>query len=366
MQYLRSHHAFLIFLGLMLFIGEPALPYRNIPGQFKIANIDNMRPRFDRNGQIIDAHDGSLYFFEGQYYLYGTRYKKTDGWDTTNRYVVYTSPDLMNWTFGGDILKDAPPRVYFRPYVIFNRSTKSYVLWFNADARFGVATSNRPQGPFTIHNPDVPMKYKTLGDLGLFVDDDGSAYITYSYGNDRSSLSVQAEPIPHHQITIEKLTSDYLSSAGEDTGPIAGNCESPSLFKRKNIYYLLFDETCAFCKNGSGVRVYTAVRALGPYTYHGNINIRGVDPKNLASPWTTPGEGRRDSIVRAQQTHIAILPGRNADTYMWMGDRLESKKDKIKGHDFQHWEALSFEADGMIRQLQNSGNWSAEIQIDSH
>src|SRR4051812_37273265 len=144
--------------------------------------IDNTAPRRDETGAVIDAHDGALEFFAGRFYLYGTKYGTTDGLHKTNSYVVYSSPDLKTWRFENTLLPDAPPRTYFRPYVKFNQRTGKYVLWYNADDKFGVAVSDVPQGPFTIVNPDVPVKFSShgAGDFGLFVDDDGVAYLAYT------------------------------------------------------------------------------------------------------------------------------------------------------------------------------------------
>ena len=310
-------------------------------------------------GNIIDAHDGCLELFQGKYYLYGTRYGSTDGWGKTNRYVYFSSPDLVTWTPHGEILKDAPPRTYYRPYVKYNRSTGKYVMWYNADNQYGVAIADKPAGPFIISNPNVPVKYsgRGIGDMGLFVDDDGTGYLAYTVGVG-GDFSVKVEPIPHHQICIEKLTRDYLGSSQETSAFVAGNCESPAMFKRKGIYYLLFDNTCAFGVDGSGARVYTATTPLGPFRYRGNINIMAGSARDLPSPWTTPGSGRPDCIIKAQQTHVATLPTDKGTVYIWMGDRWSSRPDGIKGHDFQFWSSpLQFEEDGMIKSL----TWDRDI-----
>ena len=54
-----------------------------------------------------------------------------------------------------------PEGIYYRPYVIYNARTRKYVLWYNWykktwDGQYGVATSDRPQGPFTIQSGKVP------------------------------------------------------------------------------------------------------------------------------------------------------------------------------------------------------------------
>jgi predicted GH43/DUF377 family glycosyl hydrolase len=338
-----------------------------VPPMVRTAAISNVHPRRDLHGEILDAHDGVLEYFEGEYYLYGTRYGSTDGLKTTNRYVCYSSSDLTNWTPHGEILKDAPPRMYFRPYVKFNAKTRKYVLWYNVgiENKDGVATADRPQGPFTIQNPDVHLKHSDLGigDHGLFVDDDGTGYIVYTAPNLAKMTPTEPKEIVNHRVSIEKLTPDYLGSTGESSGFIAGNCESPSMFKRNGTYYLLTDNTCAFCAAGSGARVYTATSPLGPYTYRGNINVEGTTT-DVASPWTQPGTGRANAIIKAQQTHIAILPGINGPAYIWMGDRWNSTPDKIKGHDFQYWSSpLKFDASGMIEQLQFQDYWTLQLPV---
>jgi hypothetical protein len=323
----------------------------------RMVTISNIEPRRDENGDILDAHDGSLEFFEGRFYLYGTHYGGTDGLTDTNRYVCYSTKDLIHWNLEGALLKDPPARIYYRPYVKFNRAARKYVLWYNADNRYGVATSDSPAGPFTIQNPDVQLKYSAqgVGDFGLYVSDDGSGYIAYTalnlaQMNDSGSASPQ-----HHRISIERLASDYLSSTKETSGFIAGNVESPSMFKRKGTFYLLFDNTCAFCKNGSGARVYTARSALGPYLYRTNINSK--DSKEGGASWTSPGSGRSNTIVDAQQTHVAEIPSTSGTLFVWMGDRWGSTPDGIKGHDFQVWLPLEFADHGVIRPLTKLGTW---------
>jgi len=325
------------------------------------ASISNVQPRRDIHGEIMDAHDGCLEYFQGTYYLYGTRYGQTDGFGKSNRYVCYSSPDLATWTPHGEILPDAPPRVYYRPYVKFNQRTRKYVLWCNADNHYLVAVSDTPAGPFTVRNSLVAVKHgDTQGDFGLFLDDDGTGYITYSFCPQNADWSARTEPIKHHQICVEKLTPDYLGSTMESTEPIAGNVESPAMFKHKNTCYLLFDNTCCFGADGSGARVYTAPGPLGPFTYRGNINIKAAAARDLPSPFTTPGTGRPDCIIQAQQTDVATLPAPQGPVFIWMGDRWGSRPDGIKGHDFQYWSRpLQFDSDGMIKQL----TWDDKVAV---
>jgi hypothetical protein len=332
-------------------------------GQGSTVTISNVDPRRDANGDILDAHDGSLEFFDGQFYLYGTRYADSDGLSDSNRYVCYSSKDLVHWEFAGELLKDAPRRIYYRPYVKFNRLTHKYVLWYNADNRFGVATADRPAGPFTIQNPDVSVKYSSqgVGDFGLYVSENGGGYIAYTALNLSQMNDGGSANLAHHRISVERLAPDYLSSTRENSGFIAGNVESPSLFKRKGIYFLLFDNTCAFCPGGSGAQVFPARSVLGPYVYRGNINFNGS--REEGKSWTSPGTGRVDTIVNAQQTHVAEIPSASGTLFMWMGDRWGSTPDGIKGHDFQVWLPLQFDHHNMVRPLTKYNAWQVTLSI---
>ena len=206
----RPAWCFLIFA-----IGAMLLAPFSRPAQvrFHKIEINNLFPRRDNAGNIIDAHDGCLKFFNGRYYLYGTAYGASAGYGINNRYRVYSSADLEHWTFDGELLKSPPDGVYYRPYVVYNRRTKMYVLWYNwypklFEGRVGVAIGKTPVGPFTIVNTRVPLTQAAdrPGDGSLFVDDDGTAYFIYSViGQD-------------HSIWIERLTPDYLGTTRQVSG----------------------------------------------------------------------------------------------------------------------------------------------------
>nr|WP_298999887.1 family 43 glycosylhydrolase [uncultured Allomuricauda sp.] len=228
--------------------------------------MDNTMPRLDEKGQIVDAHDGRVIQFGDTYYWYGTAYGNTNGFTTQNQYRCYTSKDMMNWKYEGRLLEAPPEGVYYRPHVIYNKRTKKYVLWYNWypklwEGQFGVAISDTPQGPFKIVNENVQMHNSKigLGDFGLFVDDDGTGYISYN-------------TIQNHQVSVEKLSNDYLSSTLENGGTISQHMEAGTMFKKDGNYYLLTDYTCCFCNYGSGARVYMSNNPLKGYRLTTNIN----------------------------------------------------------------------------------------------
>jgi Glycosyl hydrolases family 43 len=311
-----------------------------------IVVINDVDPRCDIKGQIIDAHDGCLQFFNGRFYLYGTASGETDGF-TNNSFHVYSSPDLQNWTLEGELLKDRPNAIYYRPYVVFNPNTHKYVLWYNwYPDRYnwigheGVAIGDTPVGPFTTVNSDVRLAHPNNGDGSLFVDDDGTGYFIYTSIAD------------NYTVHVEKLTKDFLYATGQTSQPLTDGVEAPVLFRRGDLYYGLCGPRCAFCPEGSEVQVFTATSPLGPYTTDPQANI---NCRNQNTAQSTNGRivlAGNYPIVSAQQTWVAKIPTAKGTLYLWMGDRWQSCLDGFKGHDFQYWAPLKFSSDGRILPLE--------------
>jgi hypothetical protein len=324
--------------------------------KFRTVTISNTEPRRDVTGAIVDAHDGNLLFANGRYYLYGTAYGKSAGYGINNRFRVYSSPDLEHWTFEGELLKSPPDGVHYNPSVVYNSKTHKYVLWYNWypklwEGQVGVAVSDSPVGPFTIVNLQVQVTQKDQkpGAGTLFVDDDGTGYYIYTAIGAEFGAS-GGDKSPHHSVRVERLTPDFLGSTGQVSDVLAGGCEATSMLKHNGLYYALFDNTCCFCKEGSGARVYVASNPLGPYTQRPNIN-------------RTPGRG---PVVAGQQASIARIPTPDGEALIWIADRWGSRPDGVKGHDFQFWSApLSFDNAGNIMPIANHSQWSLKVRVGS-
>lgn len=249
--------------------------------------VSNMDARIDINGDTIDVHDGRVIQFGDRFYWYGTHYGSTTGFVRTNHFRSYSSPDLMTWTPEGPILDDQPSGIYYRPHVVYHKENKQYVLWYNWypklwEGRFGVATSDSPTGPFTIVNDNVQVAHSKLGvgDYSIFIDDDQTAYLSYN-------------TINGHQLSIERLGENYLSSTLENGGFITNGCEAGAIFKKDQKYYLLTDYTCCFCTQGSGARVYISDTPLTGYKYQNNINrSQGTKAYDLMDWVKSPHEYR--------------------------------------------------------------------------
>ena len=295
--------------------------------------------RFDNLGEAIDAHDGEIAVFDGVYYLYGTSYGCGFEWGKKDApfcgFKVYSSPDMVTWTDKG-FLFDASTPVWqsrcngstygcFRPHVVYNKNTQRYVLWINVydnQVGFRVFTSASPVGPFKevaepslAVNGDAPVAGLNNGDHDTFIDEDGKGYIAYTDWRTKGT------------IVIEELTSDYLSGTGKHvTAVTAGKTEAPSLFRRKNLYYVTYsDPNCGYC-SGTGTSYKTARSPLGPWS-------EGIKISNNSC-------GGQPSFV----SPIELTSG----TMYLYGSDLWNNAAKNEALANYYWAPLNFREDGSI------------------
>lgn len=167
-----------------------------------LVTIDNASPRLDTDGNIVDAHDGSLLLdpVSGRFWLYGTHYQrcplapappapgdcvnKSCGW-YGNTFAAYSSATLESGSWRLESADIAPGMAmnnsvdtYFMPNVIYNKATREYILVFNSQTpRMAalVATGSSAAGPFTILG-DLLLTYACESQLDLWLDPaDGTA-----------------------------------------------------------------------------------------------------------------------------------------------------------------------------------------------
>ena len=300
--------------------------------------IDNTSPRFDTLDRLMDIHDGSLSQWEadGKYYWYGLGYGNCTlsriymppqycsgvflpfgsgcGFNVDHALHVYSSRDLVRWTYEGDVLpmNMRPKGIYFRPKVIFDARTSEYVLWINYLRRQGaswpantplqsyisnistlVAKSTSPTGPFLLATPPTVMtnlQVGGVGDFALIVGPEGSdAYIAYDAWDNG------------HRVRVERLNDDWtasLSGPEHTTGDLSdADVEAPILFERNGWYYLLYGSTCCFCAEGG-----RPSRRPAP--------ARPMEPAGHRSEWLEPIDQLRQALTHAEQLRERSPSGR--------------------------------------------------------
>ncbi|KAL3770078.1 hypothetical protein ACHAW5_003454, partial [Stephanodiscus triporus] len=212
----------------------------------------------DTRGVPINAHGGGFLFHGGTYYWYGeiksgpTYLPASNAeWGGSRVDLVgiscYASSDLLNWEHRGNVLpaSDDPDddlyrdNVAERPKVAYNDRTGKFVMWLHVDgadyarARCGVATSDRPEGPFRYVGSFRPNG-QMARDLTVFVDDE----FDDDGGGKKAYLLVSSED--NASIHASELTDDYTNTTGNYTRIFVGNfTEAPSVFKRRGRYYFI-------------------------------------------------------------------------------------------------------------------------------
>ena len=165
------------------------------------STLSNVLMRKDIYGSPVNSHSGNLYRFGALFYLYGTAYQNCTQpgavCDTAcgyynNRFAVYSTPDLEQWTLLSDNLvpemnHDAPSTEYDEVNVGYNELTQEYVMTFWSgrsefhDSVVTLARSATPEGPFKLAAPAPMHGAKVISDtIALFVDADNTAYLRYN------------------------------------------------------------------------------------------------------------------------------------------------------------------------------------------
>jgi hypothetical protein len=265
------------------------------PSPIRRVVVDN-GARFATSGNRVDVHSGTILRAEdGLFYWYGETYSCGFHWtDPATPYCgaqVYRSSDLTHWQ-GPWPLFDASTQLWqdlcmhqaglvgngcFRPKVVFNQTTRLYVLWLNTPGFSGngyrVLTSRKPTGPFMLtakpdlEDEDIPDwrgdHHTQDGDEGLFVDATGTAWLVWNRGG---------------RLLQERLNSSYTSGDGAPAvimnypqkQPWAG-VESPSEFTHDGWYYIAMSlPRCPYC-SATGTAIEHAASPDGPWTYQGTV-----------------------------------------------------------------------------------------------
>jgi len=220
----------------------------------------------DDKGNHIQAHGGGITKVKNTYYWYGEERRR--GLDSNYRYVsCYSSKDLMNWKFRGDVFKMTDPDslgkkwVLERPKVYHNIKTGKYIMYMHIDgqvkgqkgnysyARVGVAIGDSPTGPYRFIRAFRPLGQESR-DIGQFIDDDGSAYLIF-------------EDRPVKGFHIAKLSEDYLD-VEKDICIIKAPLEGGAVVKYNGLYYAIGSALTSWNPNPN--KYATAKSLEGPWS----------------------------------------------------------------------------------------------------
>ncbi|KAK9640855.1 hypothetical protein HCH54_008614 [Aspergillus fumigatus] len=222
---------------------------------------------------------------------------------TPARYVhTYRSPpakvnflqNLVEWTYVGELLSRqssgdlGPNRVVERPKVLYNEATRKYVMWMHIDdssykeAKTGVATSSSVCGKYTYLGSFQPLGQQSR-DMGLFKDDDGSAY-----------LLTEDRP---NGLRINRLTSDY-TNVTSTVHLFPEHIEAPAMYKKNGVYFMFGSQLTGWSTNDN--KYTTSTSLSGPWSSWANFAPSG---SNTFNSQTTFILGVGDTVMYYHPSH---------------------------------------------------------------
>ena len=361
------------------------------PLSAKLVTIRNDVPRLDMNGDIIDCHSGNIVYYDGLYVIVGEMYKNYSGLHCGKanetaclfpKIVTYSSPDLQAWTFRGEALDgkypNAPFGTHFTPWILPpNERNSNWTLWHNAypngccTGEFWTSTS-KDGALFELVSTNQSGALKIADCNGLFVDEDLTAYNIYS-----------SEAADHH-VSIEVLSSNYSTFAGENLGSFPVRyVEGPILFRRGGWLYASFGSCNCFARAGTGMLVYRARSVMGPWVRQPyDLNCNSTDENAVCGAY---GDRQTGGLtIAAQGISFSYIPLANGSTViLWQGERWQTAPFNnpdcpdecqkpigpcapdpryVKGHGLSYWIPLRFDPDGNVLPLEPFVN-SFELDI---
>ena len=291
----------------------------------KQAAIVNGIPWFDDRGGVVNAHGACIVEEDGRYYLFGEW--KSDKSNAFPGFSCYSSDDLVNWKFENVVLRVQPDgilgpnRVGERVKVMKCPKTGEYVMFMHADDMgykdpyIGYATCKTIDGDYQLQGPLLyqgkPVK---RWDMGTFQDSDGRGYLLIHHG------------------PVYRLSDDYHSVETE-VAHVKGAGESPAMFKKDGIYYLLYSNLTSWEKNDNFY--FTAPRIEGPWTRRGLFCPEGRLTYNSQTTFVFPLRRGNDTIPLFMGDRWSYPRQASAATYVWMPLQAEGTKLSMP----EYWQA---------------------------
>lgn len=209
-------------------------------------------------------------------------------------YPLFRSKDLVNWQQIGHLFEQQPAwtRSSFWAPELFHRNGKTYAYYTarrktDGTSYIGVATADKPEGPYTDHGPIV--EYGTEAIDAFVLEDAGELYISWkAYGLDPRPIELLAC----------KISDDGLRMAGEPFTLLRDDkrqgMEGQHWLKIGDYYYI----------------VYSINGCCGPGSDYAVAVARS---KNLRGP-TSVTPGTRSCTAAAMSSPSGTAPSRRRPT----------------------------------------------------
>ncbi|MFE0759601.1 RICIN domain-containing protein [Streptomyces smyrnaeus] len=283
-----------IVLGLLLGACVGLLPPFPAPeANAATVAVTNGVPFTDSSGNVLHGHGGGMIKVDGYYYWFGPNPYSNNRF----RYIsVYRSADLRTWQFRNHVLTEvSAPGVenLQRPHVIYNARTRQYVMFMRKENhpapliqnRVAVASSPTVDGDYRYRGSFRPLDHRSF-DMNVFRDDDGRAYLISTTEGQRD-------------LTIFRLTPDYLRVASEVTTLRGVKREAQTVFKRNGVYFLVTSGLTGWQPN----------------------QAKYATARSITGPWSRLAKLGDSITYGSQAAHILPVQGSATTSYLYLGDR---------------------------------------------
>ena len=245
-----------------------------------------------------------------------------------------------------------PNRVGERVKVMKCPATGEYIMLMHADDMgysdpyIGIATCKTINGDYKLQGP-LLYKGKPVKrwDMGTFQDTDGKGYLLIHHG------------------PIYRLSNDYRSIEAE-VANIKDSGESPAMFKKNGLYYMLYSNLTSWEKNDNFY--FTAPKIEGPWTKQGLFCPKGTLTYNSQTTFVFPLKRENDTIPMFMGDRWSYPHQASSATYVWMPLQVEGTKLSIPEYwncwDIKTMQSVNFEhgSKEIPRRkiiLNNPSNW---------
>ncbi|GAB3399079.1 right-handed parallel beta-helix repeat-containing protein [Flindersiella endophytica] len=289
-------------------------------GTFQTITNDSFR--YDTSGNPIYSQGGGIFKFGDTYYWYGVHYvgaelyqaNPTRQYDNDVTFVsipVYSSKDLVNWTFENNVAtRSTAPFTnggwVGRLGVSYNENTRKYVLVVQGPGGIVFLQGDSPTGTFVhaatqaqIVNSPTPG----TGDQTVFTDDDGKDYLIFSNSSGRARAFVSKLRESDSLYAEPAVQIGYCSGCGRE-----GN----AMFKLDGRYYHASSDLHGWNSSVSHVIESTGGNIQGTYTSEYTLAGTELDYSHVTQT------GFFVTVKGTKQTTVIFAGDRWAD-FAWNG-----------------------------------------------
>jgi len=271
----------------------------------------------DTTDQEIWCNGGHMIQKGDRFYWVGYETRPRTGFRNIK---LYSSANLADWKFENNILQNKGPLAILgwagRPGLLVNRTTKKYVVIFEADSqqwerhKVGFACCDAIDGDYEFVRYVCPEGNRSTGDQSVYQEGD-DAYLVCTLDN-----LIEGRRYLNQSLAIFKLKPDYLDiekKVYEGFDNVNGDRsiyprhhtsrEASHIIKVDGVYYWLSSGLLGW--QSSQTMYATAASLAGPWS---DLEVLATEP---ASP---------DSF-NTQHDFVVPITGTQATTYVYVGDR---------------------------------------------